>query len=309
MTIQTASCIGTGVIGASWAISFARKMQRVWIYDASPDGLEQGLDLVRRALDILYDQGIISSQDEIFSKIKIANSLEEALSGSIFVQESIVEDREIKRSVFHQMDQLAGPDSILASSTSEIPPSEFMADLEGRHRCIITHPLNPPHLIPAVEVCPAEFTSPETVKKTMDFMTGAGQKPLLVNKEVKGFVMNRLQLAVIRESLHLVEQGICSVKDVDVAMKYGLGLRWATMGPFETNFLSTTGGYSYFLSPDGYYETMKNIADDLSTEFSFEPALGHKIDLALQDVIGDQNHNKIAAKRDHNLMQIQKYTT
>jgi len=304
MSVRVATCIGTGTIGASWAICFARSVDRVMLYDKNPAAVEQGLSLIRRSLSSLEAAGAVGNVAETMGRIHVAASLEEAVAESGYVQESIIERRDIKRDLFAELDELVPDDCILASSTSEIPPYEFMGGLKGRSRCLVVHPLNPPHLIPAVEICPAEFTSAETVEETRTFMKAVGQKPLVVNKEVKGFVMNRLQLAVIRESLHLVEQGICDVEGVDVAMKYGLGLRWATMGPFETNFLSTTGGDSHFLSPEGYYATLKNIADDLSSEFEFETGLGQKIDAELKEMLVDVDHDAAAEKRDRNLIKI-----
>jgi 3-hydroxyacyl-CoA dehydrogenase len=144
--------------------------------------------------------------------------------------------------VFRQLDDAAPPHAILASSTSTLRTSQFSDGLRGRDRCIVAHPVNPPHVIPLVEVSPAPWTRPDIVIRTRELLSRAGQSPVVLLKEVDGFVLNRLQAALLREAWRLVGEGVVSVEDLDRCMKDGLGLRWSFMGPFETIDLNAPDG-------------------------------------------------------------------
>jgi 3-hydroxyacyl-CoA dehydrogenase len=229
----------------------------------------------------------------------VAATLQEAVSQASYVQESVSENLGLKRALFPEIDGFAPQDAILASSTSEFRPTDLFADLAGRARCLVAHPLNPPHLVPAVEVCPADFTSPDVLARTLELMRTAGQRPVTVQREVRGFVMNRLQLAVLREALSLVQQGVCSVADLDAAMKYGLARRWAALGPFETNYLATEKGYEYFLS--AYAHTLRSIADDLTPTWTFDAAMGREVDAQLRALLHGEPRSETEARRDRNL--------
>ncbi len=171
-----------------------------------------------------------------------AGTLEEALEGAAHVQENTPEDVEIKRRVFARLDQAAERDAVLASSTSAILPSLFTETLAGRSRCLVAHPINPPYLIPAVEVIPAPWTRAETVEQTAALLKEAGHAPIVMKREIDGFVVNRLQGALLEEAFRLVADGFASIEDVDVALRDGLALRWSFMGPFETIDLNAPGG-------------------------------------------------------------------
>jgi 3-hydroxyacyl-CoA dehydrogenase len=241
---------------------------------------------------------------KLLSRIRVAGSLEEAVASANYVQESVPENLTLKKSLFSDIDRLARPDAVLASSTSELPPSGFLSHLRGRARCLVAHPLNPPHLIPAIEICPAPFTSSSALQDTIAMLQQVGQRPLLVRYEINGFVMNRLQIAVLQESLSLVERGVCSVADLDIAMKYGLARRWAVMGPFETNYLSTEGDYGHFL--EVYGPTLKSIADDLHPVWEFGGTLGGRIDAELNERLHGEAREATAARRDRNLARLAK---
>jgi 3-hydroxyacyl-CoA dehydrogenase len=178
----------------------------------------------------------------VLSRIAVKSDLAEALDGAVHVQENTPENREVKRAVFSRVDALAGPDAVIASSTSALLPSTFTDHLAGRHRCIVVHPINPPYLIPAAEVVPAPWTSPETVERTRAFLTAAGHAPLVMKRELDGFIMNRMQGALLEEAFRLVADGYASVEDVDVGIRDGLALRWSFMGPFETIDINAPGG-------------------------------------------------------------------
>ena len=154
----------------------------------------------------------------------------------------MLEPHGIKIKVFAQLDAAARPDAVLASSTSALLPSRFTEGLKGRERCIVAHPINPPYLIPAVEVVPAPWTSAGTVQRTQQFLTSAGHAPLVMKREIDGFIMNRLQGALLEEAFRLVADGYATVEDVDIGIRDGLALRWSFMGPFETIDLNAPGG-------------------------------------------------------------------
>jgi len=174
--------------------------------------------------------------------MKGAATLEEALRGASHVQESTPEDVETKRRVFATLDEAAAPEAVLASSTSALLPSSFTEALKGRSRCLVVHPINPPYLIPAAEVVPAPWTDPGVVERTSALLRAAGHSPIVMRREIDGFVMNRLQGAMLEEAFRLVAEGYASIEDVDIGVREGLALRWSFMGPFETIDLNAPGG-------------------------------------------------------------------
>jgi len=302
MRPQTAACIGTGLIGRSWALVLARCHERVWLFDANDDAATAAQEYVQNTLTQSVHAGLLRYPQQLADRIRIASSLQEAVSSARYVQESVSENLSVKRTVFADIYALAPSDAILASSTSEYRPSDIWADVAGRARCLVAHPLNPPHLIPAVEVCPGTFTAPDVVAQTLTLLSEAGQRPYLVRREIRGFVMNRLQIAVLREALNLVQDGVCSVADVDVAMKFGLARRWAAMGPFEANYLATEKGYENFLAV--YGETLKSIADDLTPTWNFRPSIGRDVDAQLAETLRNEPRTNTEARRDRNLARI-----
>jgi L-gulonate 3-dehydrogenase len=182
------------------------------------------------------------SRGAIMARLRIVASLEEALDGAVHVQESTPENLDLKKQVFARLDRLAPPETVLASSTSAVLPSLFTETLAGRQRCLVVHPINPPYLIPAVEIVPAPWTDAVVVERTRALMTAAGQAPIVMKRELDGFVMNRMQGALLEEAFRLVADGYASVEDVDVGIRAGLALRWSFMGPFETIDLNAPGG-------------------------------------------------------------------
>ena len=238
----TAALVGAGLVGRAWAAVFASHGWTVRMFDIDREARRTAKGLVRAALGDLHAHGLAGDPDAATAQVHVCQSLEQALEGASFVQESLPELVEIKREVFAEFDRLAAPDAILSSSTSAIASSSFTADLAGRHRCLVGHPVNPPHLVPLVEVCPAPWTSPETTARALAVYAEIGQVPIFVRKEVEGFVLNRLQGALMTEALRLVEGGVVSPQDIDKTVKDGLGLRWSFMGPFETIELNAPDG-------------------------------------------------------------------
>ena len=240
---QTIAIVGAGLIGRAWAIVFARAGCQVRLYDAAPEALAACQQLLLENISDLAQHGLIDEAPaEVLARITPHPTLAGALAGAVLVQENIRETLEAKRAIFAELDRLAEPGAILASSTSWLMASEFSADLSGRHRILVGHPVNPPYLVPLVEIAPAPWTSAEAVQRAHDIYSRAGQTPVLLKKEITGFLLNRIQGAVLNEALNLYAEGYASVQDLDKVMKDGLGLRWAFMGPFETIDLNAPDG-------------------------------------------------------------------
>lgn len=236
--------IGTGFIGRAWAISFARAGHDVALWDQAPDAPTQARDYIAGLLPDLAANDLLNghSQDAVLQRLRVTTDIDDALDGVIHIQENTPEKLEIKMTVFSMLDEKAPKDAIIASSTSALLPSAFTAHVEGRHRCLVVHPINPPYLVPAAELVPAPWTSPETVERTAALFRSIGQAPLMMKKEIDGFIMNRLQGALLEEAFRLVEDGYASVEDVDIGIRDGLALRWSFMGPFETIDLNAPSG-------------------------------------------------------------------
>ncbi|WP_217568661.1 3-hydroxyacyl-CoA dehydrogenase [Mesorhizobium sp. GbtcB19] len=236
--------VGSGFIGRAWAISFARAGHDVRMWDQSPDATGGARDYIEGVLGDLAANDLLRGQpvDTVLGRITIVGELAEALADAAHVQENTPENLEVKREVFSLIDRLAGPHAVIASSTSALLPSKFTDHLQGRDRCLVVHPINPPYLIPAAEVVPAPWTSAETLERTRAFLIDAGHAPLVMKRELDGFIMNRLQGALLEEAFRLVADGYASVEDVDIGIRDGLALRWSFMGPFETIDLNAPGG-------------------------------------------------------------------
>jgi 3-hydroxyacyl-CoA dehydrogenase len=234
--------IGAGLIGRAWAMVFARAGHEVAIYDPAPGAGAKALGLIADGLAELAKHGLADDSKAAASRVRAAGSVADALQDAGFVQENSPEKLEVKQAVFAELDSLAAPDAIIVSSTSTIVASRYTENLKGRHRCLVAHPVNPPHLVPIVELVGSPWTSPEVIARAKAIYEGAGQVPIVVRKEVDGFILNRLQAVLLSEAFRLVEDGYVSPQDLDKTIKDGLGLRWAFMGPFETIELNAPGG-------------------------------------------------------------------
>lgn len=256
--MTTVGIIGAGLIGRAWAIVFARAGCAVRLADASRDAAASALHTIEGSLRDLKGAGLLDEAPEtVLARIAVADDLAGAVGEADYVQENLPERLDDKRAVFAAMDRLAPPEAILASSTSAIPGSAFTEGLAGRHRCLVAHPVNPPHLVPLVELCRTPWTSDEVVARARDLHEQAGQVPITVEREVEGFVLNRLQGALLNEALKLVAHGYVSAEDLDRTVRDGLGLRWSFMGPFETIDLNAPEGVAdYGARYGGFYDRL-----------------------------------------------------
>jgi carnitine 3-dehydrogenase len=238
--------VGTGLIGSSWAALFLARGHGVVATDPAPDAEAHLRDYVARAWPALTTLGL--APDASINRLRWAPNLAEALTDADWVQENGPEREEFKQQLFAEMDALAAPATILASSSSGLTMSAIQARCRHPERCVIAHPFNPPHLIPLVEIVGGQATSPATIDQAMTFYRALGKHPIHLQREVPGHVANRLQAALWREAVHLVAEGVASVADVDEAVRQGPGLRWALMGPHLTLHLGGgRGGLTHFL--------------------------------------------------------------
>jgi L-gulonate 3-dehydrogenase len=244
MELRKIALVGLGLVGRAWAISFARARHEVSLWDERAEAVDETLSFANKILPDLDAEGLLDGEPalSVRGRMRRAGSLEEALEGAAHVQESTPEDVEAKRQIFARLDRAADPETILASSTSAILPSLFTEALAGRARCLVAHPINPPYLIPAVEIVPSPWTDAAVVERTASLLRSAGHAPITMTREIDGFIVNRLQGALLEEAFRLVSQGFAGVEEVDMALREGLALRWSFMGPFETIDLNAPGG-------------------------------------------------------------------
>lgn len=224
------------------------------IYDNQPGQAAKAVTEIRKQLEELEEAHMLRGELTAAQQLALLSSyddLAQALEGAFFVQECVFEQLEVKQSVFQEIERLVGKDIILSSSTSCLVPSNVFSKVQNRSRCLVSHPVNPPYHVKLVELVP----HPETVTAVMDtthaLMTKVGQAPVRLKKEIDGFALNRVQAAIIAESWRLVEDGIISVKDIDLVMSEGLGMRYAFIGPMETMHLNAPKGLEDYMKRYG----------------------------------------------------------
>lgn len=294
--------VGAGLIGRAWAIVFARAGHAVALYDADEAALRASLGALEGGLSDLRAAGLLDEDPAaVRGRIQPVASLAVGLDGAGYVQENIAEDLGAKKKLFAELDRLATPIAILASSTSTIPASLWSDGLPGRSRCIVAHPVNPPHLVPLVELAPAPWTSPETVAHAKALLESAGQVPIVVHNEIQGFILNRLQGALLGEAFRLYADGYASLEDIDKSVRDGLGLRWSFMGPFETIDLNAPGGIADYCARYGnpYFEMART-----QQPRRWDKALVRRIEQERRAHLPASGLAKRAAWRDRRLMQL-----
>ncbi len=267
--------VGAGLIGRAWAMVFARAGVPVRLWDKAPGVAEAAIGLIAERLADLHAAGLVTEAPAaIAARISAAPTLADCVAGATHVQENGPERLAPKQELFAELDRLCGPEVVLASSTSGIPASEFTGNLAGRGRCLVAHPVNPPYLVPLVELVGAPWTDPAVVARTRALMDRVGQVPVVALKETRGFVLNRLQAALVAEAFRMVRDGVMSVEDVDACVKDGLGLRWSFMGPFETIDLNAPGGVADYAERFG--PLMGGITEE-QTPFDYDAATVERV--------------------------------
>ena len=257
--MSNVAVIGAGLIGRAWSIVFARAGFTVALWDQFPLQTTQALAFIADRLPELRAAGLLAdAPDAVLTRIRPMQSLWESVRDAEYIQECGPERVEIKTAVFSELERAARAEAVLASSSSGIPASAFTAHLKTRQRCLIAHPVNPPYLVPLVEICPAPWTDPAVTERTRQLMLAAGQVPATLKREIEGFALNRLQGALLAEAFRLLADEVISPADLDALVKHGLGLRWSFMGPLETIDLNAPGGLADYCRRYGpLYATMQ----------------------------------------------------
>ena len=251
--------VGSGFIGRAWAIAFARAGHAVSLWDQDAEAPKKAVDFIASILPDLAANDLLDGArpEALLTQLHTERDLDAALAGVDHVQENAPERLDVKKALFAELDRLAPASAVLASSSSALLPSRFTEGLAGRSRCLVIHPLNPPYLIPAAEIVPAPWTSPAVVERARAFLLQAGQAPIVMKREIDGFVMNRMQGALLEEAFRLVADGYATAEDIDIGLREGLALRWCFMGPFETIDLNAPGGVrDYVERYQGIYENL-----------------------------------------------------
>ncbi|RWR09108.1 3-hydroxyacyl-CoA dehydrogenase [Paenirhodobacter populi] len=275
--------IGAGLIGRGWAFVFARAGTEVRVWDPQPAVLDRLPDDIAGMVEQTAPFGQAGTDPEATAaRIRAVTTPEEALDGAALAQESGPEVLDTKRALFARLDAIAAPETILASSSSALMASRFAGGLPGRARCLVGHPVNPPHLVPVVEIAPAPFTDPAVTDRARAIYAAAGQVPVVLQREIDGFILNRLQAVVLAESLRLIEQGYVDVRGLDDTIRHGLGRRWAFMGPMETINLNAPGGAGDYLTR--YGAMMAGLAQSSAREEAFTPTVAATVGAAFADV-------------------------
>jgi 3-hydroxyacyl-CoA dehydrogenase len=298
--MERIALIGGGLIGQAWAIVFARAGHEVTMYDASPLTLEQAEANIASRLNDLVRFKLVDDPDAALGRIGFAIKPADAVAGADYVQESAPERVEVKREVYAELDRVVGPETIIGSSTSGIPASAFTENLACRARCLVAHPINPPSVTPLVELCPAPWTDPKAIDRVADLMTRAGQSPIRLKKEVEGFVANRLQGALLTMALRLVEDGVCSAEEVDVAIRDGIGRRWSFMGPFETIDLNAPGGIKDYIQR--YGPLYRSIERSITEPLDWTEDLARRVEAERRERLPADRLGERSAWRDRRLM-------
>ena len=254
--------VGSGTIGFGWGVAFFLKGWSVELYDKDEARAEQCIQAIGEQCRTIADQHAVHSAPGQGGGLYAVSKAELADRTPDIIIEAVPEDVEIKRSVLNELEQLFSSDTIIASSTSAILPSEIVTHMRAPERFIVAHPFNPSYLIPLVEIVPSPATSQATIDKTMSVLRSIGLQPAKLDKEIAGFVANRLQAAVINEAMSLVDQGVASVETIDLCMSQCLGLRWAFLGPFETMDLNAENGVAQYA--ENFSSSYHRLGQDLN---------------------------------------------
>ncbi len=275
----TIAVIGSGLIGRAWAMVFARAGWKVRLTDSNASQLAHSRAFIAASLDEQQRYGLVADARAALGRIEQSADIESAIVDADWVQENLPEKVDVKREIFALLDRHARPDAVLASSTSAIPASRFTERLAGRSRCLVAHPVNPPHLVPIVELCGAPWTAPATIERAQRVFASVGQAPIVVRRELDGFVLNRLQGALLSEAMRLVGEGYVSADDLDKTVRDGLGLRWSFLGPMATIELNAPGGVADYCAR--YGDFYRRLAADPAGPEVWDAANAAKVGAAL----------------------------
>ena len=301
--------IGSGLIGRSWSMLFAAAGYKAVLYDIEKSQLDEAMLVIQHQLVDLEKQGLLRGNLKASDQLKLINTTDDmaiVVENAFFVQECVPENVELKKKVFAKLCELSSDDStILSSSTSCILPSKIFTDLPRVSQCIVSHPCNPPYFCPLTEIIPHPDTNKIVTAKTKEVMKEIGQSPVMINREVDGFGLNRMQYAVIGEAWRLVANGIMSVEDVDKIFTDGLGMRYAFIGPFQTIHLNAEGTDDYMKK---YSESIRRVSSTFGEIPTFDGEALKKIngDLSKSVASNAEELNERRHWRDKRLIALSK---
>ncbi len=304
--IKRVAIVGSGLIGQGWAALFALAGYDAILYDNKPGAVEEAVGRTEGQMKFLEESGLASGAKTAVKRLNTSTDIADVVGKADFVQESVFESYTVKKEVFAAMDAVAKPDVVLSSSSSGLLMTEIQkAAAHHPERCIVSHPWNPSYLVPLVELSPGEKTSKDTVARTKAVMEDIGKVPVVLNKEMPGFIANRLSAALWREALNLVDSGVASAEDVDRAVVNGPGLRWAIMGPYLTYHLGGgKGGIEYLMrhidiSKSKWLETMAKWTE--TPESAVQKAI---TGVYAMDVVKEHSFEELERWRDGGLVDI-----
>jgi 3-hydroxypropionate dehydrogenase (NADP+) len=302
------ACVGSGTIGSSWALLYAMKGYDVITYDVKDEVIANSTTLIKNMIGTLVENGIMKKNHvkPTMGRIRTTTRLED-IAGYEYVQESAVERLDVKIELLGRLERIVGRDVIIASSTSGLSVTTMQKDMKHPERAVIAHPFNPPHLVPLVEIVMGEKTSLETASTVYQLMESLGKVPVRVNKQLPGFAANRLQTAVLRESLAMLADGVVDADGLEKIMNAGLGLRWAFMGPVVTATLAGgAGGMGYYLEHFG--PMIESICETLSAWTAVPESVKEKTKRQTKelDLIKTKSYAELVRWRDQNLIAVLK---
>ena len=300
--VRTVTCAGAGVIGGGWAAHFLARGYHVIAWDPAPDAESRLRHLVEQAWPALTELGL--SSDASPDRLTFERDLSAAVAETHLIQESAPEDLALKRQLLADIDAVAPPEVVLCSSTSGFPMTDLQAGCRHPERTVVAHPFNPPYLVPLVEVVGGTRTAPEVVAWASRFFTAAGKSVITMDREVPGFIANRLQEALWREALHMVAAGEATVEQIDRSITDGPGLRWAVQGPCLTFHLAGgQGGMGHMLDhfgPSLLAPWTRLVSTELTPELRAEMVAGCEREAdgrSVDDLVRERDRGLIAILR------------
>jgi 3-hydroxyacyl-CoA dehydrogenase len=302
MKIEKVAIVGAGTIGRGWIPLFARAGLRVSVHDTCSDNRDAALAAAKQTLHDLAGFGLVDDPEAVFRLIEPVSSLEAVLDGAQYAQESAPEQVPVQRDILARIDAIADPHAIVSTSCSSLDPIEIFERVGRPERCIVVHPFNPPHLLPLLELLPGPGTSAQTLAATYDFMRLLGQSPVILRKFVPGYVVNRLQAAVVNEAMNLVGQGVISPTDLDMCMTESLGRRWAFIGPFETMDLNADTGIEGYA--ERYGKSYVELGADMVSDRPWSKEAVSAVVAARRDLVPLEGLGDRRTWRDRQLMQM-----
>lgn len=289
MDITKVACVGAGLLGRDWATVFSSKGLEVTIQDMNESILEDALKGISSTLTFLEEKDLLEKggAEAAMERIRTTTQIAKAVEAADYVQESVPDNYDLKKKVFEEMDKMAPHHAILASSASGLVMTEIQKATAVPERCVLVHPMVPVYLIPLVEIVGGQDTSPGTVKATDEFMKGLGKSPVVLNREVPGYIINRLQAALLREAIDLVDKGVVSAEGLDRAFCTGIGIRDPMIGPLLRVHLAGNGVDRFF---QNYAKSYQYRWENMETWTSIPPS-------AVEAVVDGVNDMEIVRKK------------